>query len=153
MKTCLIVALCLFSSLSLSLSLSPQELMAYGVMNVVGCFFSSFPAAGSLSRSSVQANSGGKTQLVGFISSLILLLVLLWLGPLFQQLPRVSWIATYILTYLCRTLTYKLHIDTCMFLQIWIVATWLECEYPSNSCNKQPCITLCLWQYGVHYMY
>ena len=64
--------------------------MAYGIMNIVGCFFSSFPAAGSLSRSSVQANSGGKTQLVGFYSSLVLLVVLVKLGPLFYSLPRVS---------------------------------------------------------------
>ena len=64
--------------------------MAYGIMNIVGCFFSSFPAASSLSRSSVQANAGGKTQLVGFISSLFLLSVLLLWGPLFEQLPRVS---------------------------------------------------------------
>ena len=64
--------------------------MAYGIMNIVGCFFSSFTAAGSLSRSSVQANAGGKTQLVGFISSLCLLVILLALGPLFEQLPRVS---------------------------------------------------------------
>ena len=64
--------------------------MAYGIMNIVGCFFSSFTAAGSLSRSSIQANAGGKTQLVGFISSLSLLVILLALGPLFEQLPRVS---------------------------------------------------------------
>ena len=64
--------------------------MAYGIMNIVGCFFSSFTAAGSLSRSSVQANAGGKTQLVGFISSVFLVFVLLLLGPLFEQLPRVS---------------------------------------------------------------
>ena len=64
--------------------------MAYGIMNIVGCFFSSFTAAGSLSRSSVQANAGGHTQLVGFISSLSLLVILLKLGPYFEQLPRVS---------------------------------------------------------------
>ena len=75
-----------------SLSLPPlQEFMAYGVMNIVGCFFSSFPAASSLSRSSVQANAGGKTQLVGFISSLFLLSVLLLWGPLFEQLPKVGY--------------------------------------------------------------
>ena len=64
--------------------------MAYGVMNIVGCFFSSFPAAGSLSRSSVQANSGGKTQLVGLYSSLLILLILVLLAPLFEPLPKVK---------------------------------------------------------------
>ena len=36
--------------------------IAYGAMNLVGAFFSSFTATGSLSRSTIQANSGGKTQ-------------------------------------------------------------------------------------------
>ena len=77
--------------ITLTNSNSPsQEFMAYGIMNIVGCFFSSFPAAGSLSRSLVQANAGGKTQLVGFISSLSLMVILLKLGPYFEQLPRVS---------------------------------------------------------------
>lgn len=64
--------------------------MAYGIMNIIGSFFSSFPASGNLPRSLVQVNSGGKTQLVGFISSLVLLVVLLKLGPLFSSLPKVS---------------------------------------------------------------
>jgi len=41
---------------------SNQEFIAYGIMNVIGSFFSSFNAAGSLSRSTIQANSGGRTQ-------------------------------------------------------------------------------------------
>ena len=73
--------------------------MAYGIMNIVGCFFSSFTAAGSLSRSSIQANAGGKTQLVGFISSLSLLVILLALGPLFEQLPRVSCLCAHVNIY------------------------------------------------------
>jgi MFS superfamily sulfate permease-like transporter len=67
---------------------SNQEFVAYGVMNIIGSFFSSFTAAASLSRSLIQSN-GGKTQLVGFVSSAIILVVLLWLGPLFEPLPRV----------------------------------------------------------------
>ena len=43
-----------------------QEFIAYGLMNVIGSFFSSFTAAGSLSRSTVQANSGGKTQVLDY---------------------------------------------------------------------------------------
>ena len=67
-----------------------QEFIAYGIMNIVGSFFSSFTAAGSLSRSSVQANAGGKTQLVGIISTGIILVVLVALGSLFYALPNVS---------------------------------------------------------------
>ncbi len=69
---------------------SLQEFLAYGMMNIIGSFFSSFNSAGSLSRSSVQSNAGGKTQLVGLISAVIIVIVLVALGPLFFDLPKVS---------------------------------------------------------------
>ena len=82
----------LFPAFTLPPSLPPclQEFIAYGTMNIISSFFSSFTAAGSLSRSVIQSTSGGKTQLVGFISSGIILVVLLWLGALFEPLPRVT---------------------------------------------------------------
>jgi MFS superfamily sulfate permease-like transporter len=55
--------------------------------NVISSFFQCYPSAGSLSRSVVQEGSGGKTQLVGGFSSLVLGSVLLALTPLFQSLP------------------------------------------------------------------
>ncbi len=78
------------SSQIISLYFSLQEFLAYGIMNIIGSFFSSFTAAGSLSRSSVQSNAGGKTQLVGLISAVIIVIVLVALGPLFFDLPKVS---------------------------------------------------------------
>ncbi|XP_076816128.1 prestin-like [Clavelina lepadiformis] len=65
-----------------------QELVAYGVSNTVGSFFLCVPAFPSMSRSCVQVDSGGKTQLVGLISAAVILLVLLVIGPLFEQMPR-----------------------------------------------------------------
>jgi MFS superfamily sulfate permease-like transporter len=41
-----------------------QEAFALGVSNIVGAFFNCVPSAGSLSRSSLQESSGGKTQVV-----------------------------------------------------------------------------------------
>ncbi|XP_070193261.1 prestin-like isoform X3 [Littorina saxatilis] len=67
---------------------SNQELVAYGVVNVTCSFFSSFVAAASLSRSLVQDNTGGKTQVAGLISSALLLVVLLVLGSYFKTLPN-----------------------------------------------------------------
>jgi hypothetical protein len=61
-----------------------------GTSNIVGSFFSCMPITASLSRSLVQETVGGKTQLTSFISCLILLAVMLWIGPFFEPLPRVN---------------------------------------------------------------
>ncbi|XP_052871779.1 prestin [Anopheles cruzii] len=65
-----------------------QELVALGATNVVGSMFSCIPTACSLSRSLIQHQTGGKTQIAGIFSSLIILVILLWLGPYFESLPR-----------------------------------------------------------------
>ncbi|XP_043232167.1 prestin-like isoform X4 [Amphibalanus amphitrite] len=65
-----------------------QELIAYGVGNIASSFFACAPMAASLSRSLIMENVGGRTQASGIITSSILLVVLLWLGPLFQVLPN-----------------------------------------------------------------
>uniref|UniRef100_F6VIT0 SLC26A5/6-like anion exchanger n=1 Tax=Ciona intestinalis TaxID=7719 RepID=F6VIT0_CIOIN len=64
-----------------------QELVAFGASNLVSSFFFCFPAFPSMSRSCVQVDSGGKTQLVGIISAIMMLLVLLVIGPLFRTIP------------------------------------------------------------------
>nr|7V73_A Chain A, Prestin [Homo sapiens]7V74_A Chain A, prestin [Homo sapiens]7V75_A Chain A, prestin [Homo sapiens] len=65
-----------------------QELIALGLMNIVGSFFSCYPATGSFSRSAVNESAGGKTQVAGIVAALVVLLVLLFLGPLFYYLPK-----------------------------------------------------------------
>ncbi|XP_063234740.1 prestin-like isoform X2 [Bacillus rossius redtenbacheri] len=67
---------------------SNQELLALGAGNVVGSFFSCLPFCASLSRSLVQQTVGGRTQLASVVSCGILLLVMLWIGPFFEPLPR-----------------------------------------------------------------
>ena len=54
------------------LFLLPQELIAYGVSNVIGSLFSSYCAAGSISRSGFQASVGGKTQVCVFCISILI---------------------------------------------------------------------------------
>ncbi len=66
---------------------SNQELLAYGIGNIISSFFSSFVSSGSLSRSVVQ-ESMGKTQITSLISSFMILLVLLFIAPLFESLPK-----------------------------------------------------------------
>ncbi|CAG5130637.1 unnamed protein product, partial [Candidula unifasciata] len=64
------------------------ELVAHGISNTLGSMFSCFCSAASLSRSMVQESVGGKTQVVSLISSVLVLVVLLTLGPLFEALPN-----------------------------------------------------------------
>jgi len=65
-----------------------QELIAYGFGNIASSFFACAPMAASLSRSLIMENVGGKTQASGLITSSLLLVVLLWLGPVFEVLPK-----------------------------------------------------------------
>lgn len=67
-----------------------QELLAMGGGNLLGSFFSCFPYSASLSRSTIQQTVGGRTQLASLISCGLLVIVLLWIAPFFELLPRVS---------------------------------------------------------------
>lgn len=64
-----------------------QELLAQGVANVFGSFFSCMPVSASLSRSMLQESVGGETQLASIVSCFLLLIILLWIGPVFESLP------------------------------------------------------------------
>lgn len=65
-----------------------QELLAQGLGNVVGSFFSCLPCGGSPSRSASQQTVGGKTQMASIVSVAIIVVVLLWVGVVFEPLPR-----------------------------------------------------------------
>lgn len=61
-----------------------------GSGNIFGSFFSCMPFAASLSRSYIQQTVGGNTQVASVVSCGILAVVLLWIAPFFEPLPRVS---------------------------------------------------------------
>ncbi|XP_045770048.1 prestin isoform X2 [Maniola jurtina] len=65
-----------------------QELLALGASNVFGSFFCCAPLCASLSRSYIQYQAGSKTGITSVVSAVLILCVLLWVGPFFEQLPR-----------------------------------------------------------------
>uniref|UniRef100_A0A8D3CQ91 Solute carrier family 26 member 6, like 2 n=1 Tax=Scophthalmus maximus TaxID=52904 RepID=A0A8D3CQ91_SCOMX len=67
---------------------SNQELVALGLSNTVGSFFQCYSVTCSLSRSLIQESTGGKTQVAGVISSIIVLITVLKIGALFEDLPK-----------------------------------------------------------------
>ncbi|XP_016891457.1 solute carrier family 26 member 6-like isoform X1 [Cynoglossus semilaevis] len=67
---------------------SNQELVALGLSNAVSSFFQCYSVTCSLSRSLVQESTGGKTQVAGVISSIIVLITVLKIGSLFEDLPK-----------------------------------------------------------------
>lgn len=65
-----------------------QELLATGLANIVGSFFSCMPTGCALARSVIQEQTGGKTQIASLVSASLILLVILFIGPVFEVLPR-----------------------------------------------------------------
>ncbi|KAJ1446886.1 sulfate transporter family-domain-containing protein [Pelagophyceae sp. CCMP2097] len=64
-----------------------RELAALGAANVLGSFFGSYPAAGSLSRSAVAAEAGAVSARFNVVAALVVLVTLVALTPLFAAVP------------------------------------------------------------------
>ncbi|XP_048801592.1 chloride anion exchanger isoform X1 [Lagopus muta] len=65
-----------------------QELIAFGLGNILGGSFKGFASSTALSRSGVQESTGGKTQIAGIISAIIVLIVILAIGFLLAPLQK-----------------------------------------------------------------
>lgn len=66
---------------------SNTELIAQGIANVVTPFFGGIPATGAIARTMTNINNGGRTPVAGIVHALMLLLVLLFFGPLVGMIP------------------------------------------------------------------
>jgi SulP family sulfate permease len=64
-----------------------QEFIGQGLANIVGAFFSSYAASGSLNRSGLNYEAGAKTPLASIASALFLVLVLFAVAPWARYLP------------------------------------------------------------------
>ena len=67
-----------------------QELRALGMSNIMGSLFQSFSVSGGFSRSAVNDEAGAKTSMSLIFSTLIIAGILLFLTPLFYNLPTVA---------------------------------------------------------------
>ncbi len=65
-----------------------QELIGQGLANIVGCFGRSYAVSGSFSRSAVNLQAGGKTGLSNVFSSVVVVIVLLFLSEGLYHLPQ-----------------------------------------------------------------
>ncbi|XP_012828609.1 PREDICTED: probable sulfate transporter 3.3, partial [Erythranthe guttata] len=66
-----------------------KEMIAIGVMNIVGSSTSCYITTGAFSRSAVNHNAGCKTAVSNIIMAVTVMVTLLFLMPLFQYTPNV----------------------------------------------------------------
>lgn len=66
---------------------SNTELIAQGAANIVVPFFGGIPVTGAIARTMTNINNGGRTPLAGIVHAAVLLLLLLFLGPLLDYIP------------------------------------------------------------------
>ena len=67
---------------------SNKELVGLGMANLGSSLSSGFVVAGSLSQSAVSMSAGGKTQMAGLFHAAFMALTLLFLMPLFKNMPE-----------------------------------------------------------------
>lgn len=66
---------------------SNTELIAQGMANIAVPFFGGIPATGAIARTMTNIDNGGRTPVAGIAHALVLLLVLLFFGPLVGMIP------------------------------------------------------------------
>ncbi|KAJ8431234.1 hypothetical protein Cgig2_020779 [Carnegiea gigantea] len=67
-----------------------KEMIAFGLMNIVGSFTSCYVTTGPFSRTAVNYNAGCKTQMSNVVMAAIMMLTLLLLAPVFSYTPMVA---------------------------------------------------------------
>ena len=66
---------------------SNTELIAQGAANIIVPIFGGIPVTGAIARTMTNINNGGRTPVAGIIHAIVLLLILLFLGPLTKHIP------------------------------------------------------------------
>ena len=100
-----------------------QELIALGLANIAAGLNEGFPVSGSLSRTVVNADAGAKTPIAGVLSSLFMIIIILYLTGFFQNLPLAVLAAT-ILVSICKLIRLQPFIDTWKYSKADGFAMW-----------------------------
>lgn len=83
-----------------------QELVGLGLANFGAAFFQGMPVTGGFSRTAVNDQAGAKSGLASLISAVLIVLTLLFLTPLFHNLPNAV-LAAVILVAVAGLIDYK----------------------------------------------
>jgi len=67
-----------------------KEMIAFGIMNIAGSFTSCYLTTGPFSKSAVNFHAGCRTPISNVVMSVCIMLVLLFLAPLFKYTPLVA---------------------------------------------------------------
>ncbi|XP_059145187.1 sodium-independent sulfate anion transporter-like [Physella acuta] len=67
-----------------------QELLAYGIGNLLTSFFQGFTITGTFSRTAINAQCGVKTQLGCVLTGTLVIISLFFLTPLFYYIPKCA---------------------------------------------------------------
>ena len=101
-----------------------KELVALGFANVIGSFFQSYPTTGGFSRTAVNDQAGAKTGLASVISAVLIVITLLFLTPLFYNLPKTI-LASVIMVAVFGLIDYKeaIHLLKSNKTDFWMLIT------------------------------
>ncbi|KAL5975157.1 hypothetical protein ACLOJK_031836 [Asimina triloba] len=83
-----------------------KEMIAFGLMNIIGSFTSCYLTTGPFSKSAVNVNAGCKTAMSNVVMSICMMLTLLFLAPLFSYTPMVA-LAAIIITAMVGLVEYE----------------------------------------------
>ncbi|KAH0630150.1 hypothetical protein JD844_012824 [Phrynosoma platyrhinos] len=111
---------------------SNQELIALGLSNFMGGFFQCYSISCSMSRSLVQENTGGHSQVAALVSCLIILVTILKVSELFRELPKAI-LAAIILVNLKATILLNLDIGLGVAVVFSLLTVIFRTQMPHYS--------------------
>jgi len=106
-----------------------QQCLAEGAANLAGSLFGGMPGSGSLSRSTVNQQCGGKTQWSGVISAVIVAIFALFGKDLIAAIPKATLVGVLLVTAwrLANQKLLSVHFKTTKVDAVIIAATALAC--------------------------